>query len=96
MISITVKAKMIHHTVRKIQNCSARSFIHTARFHSDTAVFADVNKSYAVASADFIQFRKERKGIHFLAVQAYRNAFFKVDCYIFAFSRSFFRHDSIF
>ena len=54
MIGVAVKAEMFEHSVSKIKDCAAGSFVDAAAFHADAAVFADIDESNAIPPADCV------------------------------------------
>ena len=74
-----------------VENGSARCFIYTSGFHADQTVFNDIDRTDAVSAPQFIQFFQKGNRFHLFAVEADRNALFKIDFHVLYLIRRVFR-----
>src|SRR3984893_13977564 len=63
----------------EIKDRAAGGFIHAARFHSDEAVFDEIETSNTMRAAKPIQMRKQGRGRHWLSVNGDRVAALEID-----------------
>ena len=86
-----VEAEVLELTMRVVEDGSARVLIDAAGLHADEAVLTDIDDADAVARADLVELGEELDRAELLAVDADRNALFKVDGYILRFVCSILR-----
>jgi len=80
---ILIQRNGFQHLVGAVQNGAAGCLIYAAALHAHQTVFHQIHQADAVSAADFIKGKHNLLSAHFLAIEGYRHALFKVQRNIF-------------
>ena len=94
MHNLTIHRERFYLAMREIQNRAARCFINTTAFHSNRAVFHDVDAPDPMLAAEFVQRFHHAERRQRLSVDCDTIAGFESKIDMFRFVRRVFRRDT--